>query len=123
MAKKKKEESEEEDLSDFDDELSDLEDEEIALENVKVYSKDLKRFVKPDLRYSFHYNYRPAKNIFAGKIDSLYFSDPISNFTVANLVYSSYFGGYDFKGTLNGGGVEITVRTQNGNLYLRKAKR
>ena len=35
MAKKKKEESEEEDLSDFDDELSDLEDEEIALPKIQ----------------------------------------------------------------------------------------
>ena len=29
---------------------------------------------------------------------------------------------YDFKGTLNGGGVEITIRSQNGDIFLRKAK-
>lgn len=33
-----------------------------------------------------------------------------------------YTGPYDFKGTLNEGGVEISIRSYNGNLYLRKSK-
>jgi hypothetical protein len=34
--------------------------------------------------------------------------------------YDFFF--YDFKGDLNNGGVEIAVKTENGNIYLRKAK-
>jgi hypothetical protein len=34
--------------------------------------------------------------------------------------YDFFF--YDFKGDLNGGGIEIAVKTESGNIYLRKVK-
>lgn len=37
------------------------------------------------------------------------------------LFYYDFFF-YDFKGDLNGGGVEIAMKTENGNIYLRKGK-
>jgi hypothetical protein len=44
---------------------------------------------------------------------SLAFSHPL-------YFYDFFF--YDFKGELNDGGVEIAAKTENGNIYLRKAK-
>ena len=44
---------------------------------------------------------------------SLAFSHPL-------YFYDFFF--YDFKGDLNDGGVEIAVKTENGNVYLRKGK-
>ncbi len=37
------------------------------------------------------------------------------------LFYYDFFF-YDFKGDLNGGGVEIAMKTEDGNIYLRQAK-
>jgi len=37
------------------------------------------------------------------------------------LFYYDFFF-YDFKGDMNGGGVEIAMKTENGNIYLRQAK-
>ena len=36
-----------------------------------------------------------------------------------NFFYDSFFP-YDYQGELNGGGVEISARTQDGNIYLRR---
>jgi hypothetical protein len=44
---------------------------------------------------------------------SLAFSHPL-------YFYDFFF--YDFKGDLNDGGVEIALKTENGNVYLRKGK-
>jgi hypothetical protein len=53
--------------------------------------------------------YKDAQKLYA---KSLAFSHP--------LYYYDFFF-YDFKGELNDGGVEIAVKTENGNIYLRKA--
>lgn len=54
--------------------------------------------------------YKDAQKLYA---KSLAFSHPL-------YFYDFFF--YDFKGDLNNGGVEIAVKTENGNIYLRKAK-
>ena len=97
------------------------EEEEIEMGNFKVYSRNLDKWVKPDInlnnQYRFSYSFKD------GSTDSLIYAKPNNYYTLNNMVYSGYFGGYDYKGSLNGGGVKITIRTQNGNLYLRKGNK
>jgi len=104
------------------------EKEEIDLGDLKVYSPSEGKFISPKggvdinvlLPKRYTYTYRFNK----GDFDTVsVYNRALGNYYMSNLLYSSWFGGYDYKGTLNGGGVEITIRTQNGNLYLRKSKR
>ncbi len=104
------------------------EKEEIDLGDLKVYSPSEGKFispkggVRPDVLLPHRYNY--TYQFKKGDIDTIgIYNRALGNYYTSNLIYSSWFGGYDYKGTLNGGGVEITIRTQNGNLYLRKSKR
>jgi len=105
------------------------EKEEMDLGDLKVYSPSVGKFINPKVELNpdvllprYHYNYQFNKgDIF---IDTLgFFNRALNNYYIGNLLYSGWFGGYDYKGTLNGGGVEIKIRTQNGNVYLRKSKR
>ena len=97
------------------------EKEEIEISNYKVYSRNLDKWVRPDInlknQYRFSYSFKD------GQMDSLLYFKPHIYYAPGNIIYSNFFGGYDYKGNLNGGGVEITIRTQNGNLYLRKARK
>ncbi len=72
-------------------------------ESDKLLELSKKYEVKPD-------QYEDAEKFYA---KSLAFSHPL-------YFYDFFF--YDFKGDLNDGGVEIAVKTENGNIYLRKAK-
>jgi len=107
--------------------------EEITVGDLKVYSPSEGKFINPKVevdpnvllpRYNYAYRFNKG-DIY---IDTLNIYHAPGHFYVENVPYSGWFGDYDYKdydykGTLNGGGVEITIRTQNGNLYLRKAKR
>ncbi len=103
--------------------------EEVDLGDLKVYSPQEGKFINPKVDVDanvllprYNYTYRLKKGDIY--IDTLnLYNRALGNYYMNNLIYSTWFGGYDYKGTLNGGGVEITIRTQNGNLYLRKAKR
>lgn len=105
------------------------ENKEIDLGDLKVYSPAEGKFINPKegvnpkvLLPSYNYSYRFNKdNVYTDTLGV--FKRALDNYYVGNLIYSGWYGSYDYKGTLNGGGVEITVRTQNGNLYLRKTKR
>jgi len=72
-------------------------------ESDKLPELSKKYEVKPD-------QYEDAEKFYA---KSLAFSHPL-------YFYDFFF--YDFKGDLNDGGVEIAVKTENGNIYLRKEK-
>jgi lia operon protein LiaG len=71
--------------------------------NDKLIDLSKKYEVNPDHYYS-------AEKFYA---KSMTYSHPF-------YFYDFFF--YDFKGALNDGGVEIAVKTENGNIYLRKAK-
>ena len=72
-------------------------------DNDKLRELAKKFEVRPD-------EYKDAQKLYA---KSLAFSHPL-------YFYDFFF--YDFKGDLNNGGVEIAVKTEIGNIYLRKAK-
>ncbi len=103
--------------------------EKVDVGDLKVYSPVEGKFINPEvevdpnvLLQQYNYTYRFKQGDIY--VDTLgIFNKALGNYYLGTALSSVWFGGYDYKGTLNGGGVEITIRTQNGNLYLRKAKR
>jgi len=84
---------------------------DLKMSEIKKDNKGRSRFVFP--RSSGETNREDREDIIIAEKDEL-------------LNYYDLAGGllsynYDFMGTLNGGGVEISVRTQNGDVFLRKA--
>lgn len=112
---------------------------DLDLEKLEEEPKELSTFDKSDLKI---YSYEKDKLITVPEVyvrprisssDILFrmISDKKLNGTTVlkasdlystALLYGGLLGSYDYKGTLNGGGVEISIRAQNGNLYLRKSK-
>ena len=98
--------------------------EELSKKDLRVYSFDKGKFITaPEL------NVRPRISssdllygIYTDKNRNLSAQLRASDFYATAMLYGGLLGSYDYQGTLNGGGVEIRIRAQNGNLYLRKSR-